>query len=95
LDNCEADTRARIPGDFLAVDFPDKITVIRRLRERDPTMDEVCRDYEEIAALKHRAIEKSSDVSSPDLRNLIDTLAGLRNEILAIVLPNKTRRETK
>ena len=64
-------------GKYVARDFPDAIAVLRRLSAVDRAVGEICRDYDEIAALLDAELGAEASL----WRDIARTLAGLRKEI--------------
>ena len=64
-------------------DFPAEIDAILWLCDRDPTMTEICRDYEEIATLI--GARETAGAAKPAPTELKETLAGLRIEIIEML----------
>ncbi len=65
--------------------FADRIECIRELRPVDHVLDEICRDFEEIAALIANSEAGESGLSGNELADLQNSLRGLRQEIDVIV----------
>ena len=91
LDKTPANKPACSSDDCLAADFSDLIDSIRYRRQSDEIFDEVCRDYEELAVLRNKALASGGNLSDPGQTDLVDTLAGLRSEILSLLLDGETK----
>jgi len=85
LDKVHSKKPIRASDECLAADFSGLIDSVRRRRQSDKVFDEVCRDYEEIAALKNKAVGSDGTPSECGQADLVDTLAGLRSEILSLL----------
>jgi Asp-tRNA(Asn)/Glu-tRNA(Gln) amidotransferase C subunit len=64
-------------GKYLARQFPQYLAQIAELRICDPEFDEICGQFEEVAAL----LEECSQTSSGPWEPLKETLADLQREI--------------
>ncbi len=70
---------------FLTQDFIGQISIIRSLRKSNAVLDEVCENYEEIAACVAEMKLQQTEVSEREMSDFVDTLNALREEINLIL----------
>lgn len=69
------------PLNYLEIAFPGQSEAIARQRDTDAVFDEICRDFEEIAAAVTELNSKDVSVSTDRINDLTVSLEGLHEEI--------------
>lgn len=67
--------------DYLQTYFPDSIERLNRIRKSDHILNEICKDFEDIAALKMKWKASTSQPIENDMTDLDHTLNALQLEI--------------
>ncbi len=71
----------------LEIAFPGQSYAIAVRRSADTVFDEICRDYDEIAAALGEQQSAKADVSIDHINNLSVSLEGLHEEITGYLKP--------
>ena len=87
-------TRTTVPNpnekshlSYLEIAFPGQSDAIAARRSADTVFDEICRDFDEIAAALAELKSRNTDDSSDQIDDLTVTLEGLHEEIAGYLEP--------